>query len=86
MSIILDGKIALEATMDEVEEKYTELMVRPEMADEARKLSPLYERELFGRHIFLYESADREKLAGLGELHTPSVADLFVATMKGGQS
>ena len=83
---IQDGKIALEATMEEVEEKYTELMVRPEMADEARKLSPLYERELFGRHIFLYENADREKLAGLGELHTPSVADLFVATMKGGQS
>ncbi|MBT8060559.1 MAG: ABC transporter ATP-binding protein [Xanthomonadales bacterium] len=83
---IQDGRIALEATMEEVEQRYTELMVRPEFADQARALQPLYERELFGRHIFLYDDADREQLAALGEMHTPSVADLFVATMKGGQS
>jgi ABC-2 type transport system ATP-binding protein len=83
---IQDGKIALEASMDEVEKRYVELMVRPEMAEKARGLKPLYERELFGRHIFLYDSAEREQLASLGEIHTPSVADLFVATMKGGQS
>ena len=55
-------------------------------AAEARALEPMFERELFGRHIFLYENMDREQLAGLGELHTPSVADLFVATMKRGES
>jgi ABC-2 type transport system ATP-binding protein len=81
---IRDGKIALQATMEEVEQRYTELMVRPDRADEARALKPLYERELFGRHIFLYDAVARDRLAGLGELHTPSVADLFVATMKGG--
>ena len=83
---IQDGKIALESSMEEVERRYLELMVRPEHAEQARNLNPLYERELFGRHIFLYDSVDREQLAGLGEIHTPSVADLFVATMKGGQS
>jgi ABC-2 type transport system ATP-binding protein len=44
----------------------------------------MYERELFGRHIFLFDAVGRDRLAGLGELRTPSVADLFVATMKGG--
>ena len=83
---IKDGRIALQATMEEVEERYVELMVRPDRAQEARALSPLYERELFGRHIFLYRNVDRERLAGMGELHTPSVADLFVATMKGGDA
>jgi ABC-2 type transport system ATP-binding protein len=83
---IRDGKIALEATMEEVEQRYTEVMVRPDRAEEARALKPLYERELFGRHIFLYDAVTRDRLAGLGELHTPSVADLFVATMKGGES
>jgi ABC-2 type transport system ATP-binding protein len=83
---IQDGKIALQATMEEVEQRYTELMVSPDRADAARQLGPLYERELFGRHIFLYESADKARLAELGELHTPSVADLFVATMQGGES
>ena len=72
--------------MEEVEQRYIELMVRPDRADEARALKPLYERELFGRHIFLYDNVERARLADLGELHTPKVADLFVATMKGGES
>jgi ABC-2 type transport system ATP-binding protein len=83
---IQDGKIALDTSMEDVERRYTELMVRPENAGNARALKPLYERELFGRHIFLYDNVDREQLEALGEIHTPSVADLFVATMKGGQS
>jgi ABC-2 type transport system ATP-binding protein len=83
---IKDGRIALQATMEEVEQRYIELMVRPDRADEARALKPLYERELFGRHIFLYDNVERARLADLGELHTPKVADLFVATMKGGES
>lgn len=83
---IKDGRIALDCSMDAVQESYSELMVTPDKAAEARELQPLYERELFGRHIFLYENANREHLKTLGELHTPSVADLFVATMNGGDS
>jgi ABC-2 type transport system ATP-binding protein len=83
---IKEGRIALNSTMDEVQERYVELMVAPDKAGVARELKPLYERELFGRHIFLYENSDRDQLKALGELHTPSVADLFVATMNGGES
>ena len=83
---IKDGRIALDCSMEKVQESYTELMVAPDKAAAARELKPLYERELFGRHIFLYENANREQLKTLGELHTPSVADLFVATMNGGAS
>jgi len=81
---IQDGRIALDCSMEEVQESYVELIVTPDNAAAARELQPLYERELFGRHIFLYQSADRVQLKELGELHTPSVADLFVATMSGG--
>jgi len=83
---IQDGKIALEATMEEVQERYVELMTSAQQAEQARSLKPMYERVLFGRHIFLYDNADRAQLAELGELHTPSVADLFVATMQEDQS
>jgi ABC-2 type transport system ATP-binding protein len=38
---IKDGRIALEASMEEVENRYVELMVRPEMAEQARALGPL---------------------------------------------
>ena len=83
---IQDGKIVLDSTMDEVQERFVELTVVPDKAVQARGLSPMYERELFGRHIFLYDGADTEQLAVLGELHKPSVADLFVATMKSAKS
>lgn len=81
---IQDGRIALDCSMEKVQENYIELIVAPDTAAAARELKPLYERELFGRHIFLYENANRQQLKELGELHTPSVADLFVATMSGG--
>jgi len=83
---IQDGRIALNCTMDEVQESYVELIVAPDKAAAARELNPLYERELFGRFIFLYKNSNREQLKALGELHTPSVADLFVATMNGGEA
>ena len=83
---IQDGRIALESTMEEVQERYVELMATAQYAEQARSLKPIHERVLFGRHIFLYDRADKTRLAELGELHTPSVADLFVATMQEDQS
>lgn len=83
---IKDGQIALDCTMEEVQEQYVELMASAEKVEAARALSPLFERVLFGRHIFLYKNADRTILKTLGEMHTPKVADLFVATMTGGEA
>jgi len=61
------------------------LMVRPEHVAAARALKPIYERQLFGRNIFLFDNADRQQLASLGDVRTPSIADLFVAVV-GGQT
>ncbi|MEO7430459.1 MAG: ABC transporter ATP-binding protein [Dokdonella sp.] len=80
---IREGRIALAATMDEIGERYAEVMVNPDKAPSARALNPLNERQIFGKSIFLFDGADRTRLAELGELHKPSIADLFVATMKG---
>jgi ABC-2 type transport system ATP-binding protein len=80
---IKEGKIVLDATMDDVGERFAEVMVNPDKADAARALKPIYERQVFGKSIFLFDGIDKARLAELGELHKPSVADLFVATMKG---
>lgn len=80
---IRDGRIALNASMDEIGERYAEVMVNPDKVEAARALNPLNERQIFGKSIFLFDGVDRERLAALGELHKPSIADLFVATMKG---
>jgi ABC-2 type transport system ATP-binding protein len=75
------GRIVFRSSMEEVESRYAEVMVRPEQLEAARALGPIHERQLFGRSIQLFDGADRERLAALGEVRTPSVADLFVAVM-----
>ncbi len=81
---IKDGRIALAATMDEVAERFSEVMVAPGRREQALAMNPVYERQVFGKHIFLFDGARRDELGALGEVHKPSVADIFVATMKNG--
>ena len=69
--------------MDEVGERFSEVMVTPALADQARALKPLDERQVFGKFVFLFDGIPRAQLLELGEVRTPGVADVFVATMKG---
>ncbi|QJD92584.1 ABC transporter ATP-binding protein [Duganella dendranthematis] len=80
---IENGKIALSASMDEVGERFTEVMVEPQFIAAANALQPLSQRTVFGKPVMLFDGANRAQLSNFGELRTPSVADLFVATMKG---
>jgi ABC-2 type transport system ATP-binding protein len=75
------GRIVLSCSMEEFESRYLEAMVRPEQVAEARTLGPIHERQVFGRSILLFDRADRQQLAALGEVRTPSIADLFVAVV-----
>lgn len=75
------GRIALKCSMDEFESRYLEVMVNPEKVAAAQALKPIQERQLFGRSILLFDGADRQQLASLGEVRRPSIADLFVAVM-----
>jgi ABC-2 type transport system ATP-binding protein len=80
---INDGRILLDASMESLPDKFVELTTSGEDAETARRQGPMYERDMFGKKIMTFETSDRQKLTGLGELHTPSVADLFVAKIKG---
>ena len=75
------GRIVLTCSMEELESRYVQVMVNPEQAAAARALGPIHERQLFGRSILLFDGADRQQLAALGEVRTPGIADLFVAVM-----
>ena len=77
------GRIVLEASMEELEARYVEVMVRPGQVEAARAFGPIHERQLLGRSILLFDRADRSRLAELGEVRTPRIADLFVAVIGG---
>jgi ABC-2 type transport system ATP-binding protein len=80
------GHIVLDCSMEEIESRYVELAVNPGQVVAARALKPLNEREVLGRSILLFDLAashvDRQQLVALGEVRTPSIADLFVAVME----
>jgi ABC-2 type transport system ATP-binding protein len=80
------GRIVLDCSMEEFESRYLEVIVHPEQVAGARALKPIHERQVLGRSILLFDRVvdqklDRQQLAALGDVRTPSIADLFVAVM-----
>ena len=75
------GRIVLSCSMEEFESRYAEVMVKPEHLAVARGLKPISERQVFGRSILLFDQVARQELTALGEVRTPSIADLFVAVV-----
>jgi ABC-2 type transport system ATP-binding protein len=91
LMFIRDGRIVLAASMEDVGERYVEIMVGPDKLNAANALQPLDRRTVFGKSVLLFDlgepgaarDASRRQLEALGETRNPSIADLFVATMKG---
>jgi len=86
LMFINHGRIVLECSMEEFESRYAEVMVHPDHVDGARSLKPMYERQVFGRSVMLFDHVDREQLAAFGDVRTPSIANLFVAVMSNNTS
>jgi len=84
LMFINHGRIALGCSMEEFDSRYVEVMVHPDHVAQARSLQPMHERQVFGRSVLLLENVDRDQLALLGDVRTPSIADLFVAVMSRG--
>ncbi len=80
---IQHGRIVLDTPVEALAERFVQLVAAPARLADARALQPFYEREVFGRTALIYDGVEPARLAGMGELRTPSLADLFVARMQG---
>jgi ABC-2 type transport system ATP-binding protein len=80
------GRIVLDSTVEDIATRFVQLQVAPAQLAAARALGPMHERELMGRYVLLFEGRERAALEPLGEVGTPSVADLFVARVQGAAS
>jgi ABC-2 type transport system ATP-binding protein len=83
LMFIRDGKIVLSSTMDEVSDRFVEVMVTQEQYSAAKSMNPIDERSVFGKSVMLFDGIPRNELNRLGETRNVGIADLFVATMKG---
>lgn len=75
------GRIVFHCSMEEFETRYLEATVNPENVAAARALKPIHERQALGRSIMIFDRADREQVRAMGDVRTPSIADLFIAVM-----
>jgi ABC-2 type transport system ATP-binding protein len=79
---IEQGKITLDTQVDQISERFAQLWVKPDQLAVAKALKPFSERTLLGRTVMFFDGVAREQLAPLGEVGTPTIADLFVAQMQ----
>ncbi len=80
------GRVVMSCSMEEFESRYMEVTVNPDHVAAARALKPIYERQVFGRSILIFDHGsnpnfDRQQVAAIGDVRTPSIADLFVAVV-----
>jgi ABC-2 type transport system ATP-binding protein len=79
------GRLVFGCSMEEFESRYLEVSVNPERLAAAREFKPMHERHALGRSILMFDlkpdRVDRQQLAALGDVRTPSIGDLFVAVM-----
>ena len=78
------GRIVLDCSVEEIAARYAAVTVAADDIDAARAAKPFFERRTLGKTILYFEQPSTQALARFGEVHTPSVSDLFVAKLSGG--
>lgn len=80
---IRDGDLILHMPMEEVTEKFAQLVANDaDSQAAARALNPVYEETRFGQTVFIFDGVARETIAPMGAVSTPTLSDLFVALMQ----
>jgi ABC-2 type transport system ATP-binding protein len=77
------GRIVVDSSLEDIANRYAAVAVAAQHLEEARNEKPFFERRVLGKMVLYFEQPNLQKLAGFGEIHTPSVADLFVAKLSG---
>jgi ABC-2 type transport system ATP-binding protein len=77
------GRIVLDSSLEDIASRYAAVAVAGDRLDAARAEKPFFERRMLGKTVLYFERPELDKLAGLGEVHIPSVSDLFVAKLSG---
>lgn len=76
---VRDGRVTLNATMDEAAARFIAVDVADDLRPEADALRPIYARTVLGRTTLVFDGVPAEALARFGEPRRVGLADLFVA-------
>jgi ABC-2 type transport system ATP-binding protein len=86
-AIFIDkGRIVLDSSLEDIAQRFVAVSVAADRLEAARALKPFHERHVIGKTVLYFDGLSRAQLAEYGELHTPTIADLFVAKLSGSAS
>ena len=77
---IKDGKITMDVKKAELSQRYKKLIINSSEMPTIDKLQPIYQRQLPNHTEMIFEDIESHELQQYGEIQTPSLEDLFVAT------
>lgn len=80
---IKQGKILMYDEIDNLHKRFVQVTVSEQNLEQARQKNPLQETSLIGKKVLLYKDVSRKEVEHLGEVKTPSLADIFVVLMGG---
>jgi len=80
---IREGRIILDADMDDIGSQWMVLNTSPENRDAARERGPISEQTHLGRTSFVFKDQSREALQKIGDVSRLNLSDLFVTLMEG---
>ena len=80
------GKVVLDSPVENLADRFLQVVTTADKAAAARALGPIHEREVFGRIGMVFDGRSAEELRPFGEVRPPSLSDLFVARMQGAAS
>jgi len=81
VAFIQEGRIVLSDTTDNVKERFKLVSVSQENVEQAHTLKPLFSNSLMGLTSMLFDNKTKEELQTLGQINSPSLADIFVGVM-----
>lgn len=81
VAFIQDGKVVLAESTDNIRERFKLVAVTQEHVEQANNLKPLYANSLMGLTTMLFDDANASELEPLGNISSPSLADIFVGVM-----
>ncbi len=79
---IREGDVVLNASMDDISQRFVQVLVSAEQVTQAMNKQPIFSTKQLGQNIMIFDGLDMETAESFGTTSTPSVSDLFVALME----
>jgi len=77
-----DGRIVLDAGMEEISSRFVQVLVSPDALAAAKEKQPIYATTQLGQNIMIFDGLAKADAENLGTTSTPSISDLFMALME----